>query len=167
MHHTVAEVALTPQDAAFVRVTSADGLMCIADALHVRSAARYNDGSLVSFVPLAPMDGIVLARLVADFDHDGDVDTDDFDQFAACFTGVGGGPVAPACEPGDFDGDQDVDCDDWQQFRLMWTGPPKEPPALAPCLGGAIPTVSEWGLIVMALLLLGAASIAHKPPGSP
>ena len=33
----------------------------IADALHVRSAARYNDGSLAR-VTLEPMDGIVLAR---------------------------------------------------------------------------------------------------------
>ena len=34
----------------------------IADALHVYSAARYNDGSEASTVTLAPMDGIVLAR---------------------------------------------------------------------------------------------------------
>ncbi len=164
--HAVAEVALTPQDAAFVRVSSLDGLTCIADALHVRSAARYNDGSPTSLVILAPMDGIVLGRFSADFDDDGDVDADDFDLFAACFTGSGGGPVAPACEAADFDGDQDVDCDDWQQFRLAWTGPPEEPPAFAPCRGGGIPTVSEWGLVVMALLLLGAASIALKPATS-
>ena len=35
---------------------------CIADALLLRSKARYNDGSTAAQVTLQPMDGIVLRR---------------------------------------------------------------------------------------------------------
>jgi hypothetical protein len=61
--HLVAEVPLTPADDAFVRLRCDGDAPCIADALHVRSATRYNDGSLASVVELAPMDGIVLKRV--------------------------------------------------------------------------------------------------------
>ena len=69
---------------------------------------------------------------LGDFDADGDVDGDDFDAFAACFTGPGGGPVGPECVPGDFDVDDDVDCHDWDHFVLTWTEP-EDPPAFAGC----------------------------------
>lgn len=38
---------------------------CIAAALYIRSAARYNDGSSAVTVTLAALDGIVLQREVA------------------------------------------------------------------------------------------------------
>ena len=60
--HTVATVPLAVKDTPFVRVRNAGTGAIIADALHVRSAARYNDGSSVTSVMLEPMDGIVLAR---------------------------------------------------------------------------------------------------------
>ena len=60
--HTVAVVKLAAQDAPFVRVRNGGTGAVIADALHIRSASRYNDGSAVSSVTLEPMDGIVLAR---------------------------------------------------------------------------------------------------------
>jgi hypothetical protein len=60
--HTVATVPLAVKDAPFVRVRNAGTGAVIADALHVRSAARYNDGSSVTSVTLEPMDGIVLGR---------------------------------------------------------------------------------------------------------
>lgn len=68
----------------------------------------------------------------ADFEGDGDVDVDDYDQFALCYTGPGGGPVSAACEPGDFDADGDIDCDDWVRLVLAWTefG---DPPAFPQC----------------------------------
>jgi hypothetical protein len=62
-----------------------------------------------------------------DFDHNGTVDQADYDRFAACYTGPGGGPVGPECAAGDFDADGDVDCDDWQFFRLVWTAPTAVP----------------------------------------
>ncbi|MCP4548602.1 MAG: hypothetical protein GY835_19270 [bacterium] len=61
--HEVAEVLLAPDDDAFVRLRSGDAAPAIADALHLRSAARFNDGSPVDGVTLQPMDGIVLARI--------------------------------------------------------------------------------------------------------
>ena len=60
--HTVAVVPLSMQDAPLVRVRNAGTGAAIADALHIRSASRYNDGSSAASVTLEPMDGIVLAR---------------------------------------------------------------------------------------------------------
>ena len=132
----------------------------MADALHIRSASRYNDGSLVSVVALQPMDGIVLERFAGDFDDNGTVDQDDFYHFDVCFTGSGGGPVGSDCEPGDFDLDNDVDCDDWDQFVLAWTEP-GDPPKLAQCTD-AIPTVSDWRLMAMALLVVTAGAVVLR-----
>jgi len=71
-----------------------------------------------------------------DFDGNSTVDAADYDQFDACFTGPGGGPVGPGCAAGDFDGDDDVDCDDWERFRLVWTS--SQPvPDLPACLGSS------------------------------
>lgn len=61
--HLVAVVSLAPGQGAQVRVRCDGTAPCIADALHVRSRARYNDGSEVSIVLLQPMDGIILARI--------------------------------------------------------------------------------------------------------
>jgi len=58
----VAEVQLKPGDAPYVRMTCAGSDPCIADALLLRSQARYYDGSPASQVTLQPMDGIVLRR---------------------------------------------------------------------------------------------------------
>jgi hypothetical protein len=60
--HQIAELRLAPEDAPFVRVTCTEPKPCIADALHITSAARYNDGTPSSTVTLQPMDGIVLER---------------------------------------------------------------------------------------------------------
>ena len=60
--HTVAVVPLAMQDAPFVRVRNGGAGAAIADALHIRSLSRYNDGSIAASVTLEPMDGIVLAR---------------------------------------------------------------------------------------------------------
>jgi hypothetical protein len=45
-----------------VRLTCPGAAPCIADALHLRSLARYNNGSRAGQVTLQPMDGIVLQR---------------------------------------------------------------------------------------------------------
>lgn len=60
--HAIGVVRLGRTDAAHVRLRCPGGAPCIADALHVRSSARYNDGSPATVVVLQPMDGIVLRR---------------------------------------------------------------------------------------------------------
>lgn len=72
-----------------------------------------------------------------DFDLDADVDSADYDQFAICYTGPGGGPLDSLCSIGDMDGDDDVDCDDWTCFQFAWTdtGPV---PDLPECAGAGI-----------------------------
>lgn len=60
MWHLIGEAALTP--GAAVRMSCAGSAPCLADALHIRSRARYNDGSPVTAVTLQAMDGIILAR---------------------------------------------------------------------------------------------------------
>jgi len=61
--HQVASVNLAPGDEPVLQLSSGDSLPCVADAIHVRSAARYNDGSPASSVVLQPMDGIILRRV--------------------------------------------------------------------------------------------------------
>jgi hypothetical protein len=93
-----------------------------------------------------------------DFDHDGDVDGEDYTEFAQCFSG-GGIAAAAGCEAGDFDEDQDVDCDDWAAFCDAWTAG-GDPPPLPPCDGqGGIPTVSEWGMVIAMLLALAGGTL--------
>jgi hypothetical protein len=60
--HTIASVPLAASGAPEVRIRNEGIGSAIADALHVRSAARYNDGSRAVDVKLAPMDGIILRR---------------------------------------------------------------------------------------------------------
>ena len=93
----------------------------------------------------------------ADFDWDGDVDMDDFAHFSSCFTGPGG-QSGEGCAQDDLDADGDVDCDDWDQFQQAWTGG-GDPPEFEPCAED-VPTISEWGLIAMTVLLLIAGTLA-------
>jgi len=60
--HLVAEVPLSPNNHPYVRMSCLGEAPCIADALHLRSLARYNDGSPAEAVTLQPLDGIILAR---------------------------------------------------------------------------------------------------------
>ena len=60
--HFIAAVQLSLDNDPFVRLTCAGSAPCIADALHLRSWARYNDGSRAEVITLQPMDGIILER---------------------------------------------------------------------------------------------------------
>ena len=57
----VATVALAASNTTFVRLTAPAGA-CVADAIYLRSAARYNNGQSAERVRLQAMDGIVLRR---------------------------------------------------------------------------------------------------------
>ena len=67
--HWVATVALSPADKPYVRMRCLGAAPCLADALYLRSHARYNDGATVAQVTLQPLDGIILARLNAPAVH--------------------------------------------------------------------------------------------------
>jgi hypothetical protein len=60
--HTLAVIQLSPSDQPYVRMSCPGSAPCIADALYLRSRGRYNDGSPVASLTLAPMDGAVLRR---------------------------------------------------------------------------------------------------------
>jgi hypothetical protein len=59
--HIVAEALLSPDKLNYVRMYCQGKAPCLADALHLRSQARYNDGSYVDKVTLQPLDGIILS----------------------------------------------------------------------------------------------------------
>jgi hypothetical protein len=60
--HFVGDVFLSPDDQNYVRMYCEGEAPCLADALHIRSRARYNDGSPATKVTLQPLDGIILTR---------------------------------------------------------------------------------------------------------
>jgi hypothetical protein len=71
----------------------------------------------------------VFGRLPGDSDGDGDVDLDDFANFAECLNGPDALPnPTPPPTPEecldyfDFDGDSDVDLDDFEEFQVAFTG---------------------------------------------
>lgn len=108
-----------------------------------------------------PFDRPILASERGDADRDDDVDTADRAQFETCYTGQGGGPVSGVCQRVDMDGDGDVACDDWTAFTNVWTegSPPAE---LAACPATQVPTVSEWGVVTIALLLATAGTLTLR-----
>jgi hypothetical protein len=59
--HDLATVPLSAANPAFVRLTAAAGT-CVADALHLRSQSRFNNGQPAATVRLQPMDGALLKR---------------------------------------------------------------------------------------------------------
>ena len=95
-----------------------------------------------------------------DFDADGDVEMDDYFAFEACFTGPDGGPPAEGCDPGDADLDGDIDCDDWSRIPLVWDGPGGVP-VHESCVN-PIPTMSTWGVVIMALFAVLWATILFR-----
>jgi hypothetical protein len=94
-----------------------------------------------------------------DLNGDGVVNQEDVEWFAYCYTGPGDGPVASDCQPADLDADGDVDCADWDQFMLIWPEPGAFPAPPQEACAAPIPTLAEYGAVIMALLLLAAGTI--------
>ena len=61
--------------------------------------------------------------IAGDDDRDGDTDLFDYDMFADCVTGPGGG-VSPECTFFDMDADGDVDHHDYAVLQIAFTGSP-------------------------------------------
>ncbi len=57
-----------------------------------------------------------------DFDHDGDVDQQDFGHLQECFTGPGVSVTEPTCLDAALDNDDDVDIDDYAVLQNCTTG---------------------------------------------
>lgn len=73
----------------------------------------------------APIDAT--GCIPADFDHDNDVDLNDFTFFRSCFSGPNRPLPYPECSPTDLDRDDDVDLDDFAVFRGCFNGPNRPP----------------------------------------
>ncbi len=99
---------------------------------------------LTGVAVLAAGRACALASGPGDFDGDGHVDLYDYEAFLGCFSGPGIGFVNSRCQVFDFDDDRDVDLIDWGGFQAAFTGSSLK----------RIPTVSDWGLLALVLLLL-------------
>lgn len=66
---------------------------------------------------------VVGAIIPGDFDHDEDVDQEDFAHLQACLTDVAVPPATPTCEDADLDKDNDIDFQDVAAFTSCFTGP--------------------------------------------
>ncbi len=71
---------------------------------------------------IVPEDGVP-----SDFDHDSDVDIDDFAAFSLCFNGSARLPNSGCTVAADLDHDGDVDIDDFATFALCFNGSAKPP----------------------------------------
>jgi hypothetical protein len=61
--HTIAKLRLAAADAPVVRLRAEGGGALVADALHVFSTERLNDGSPAAAVTIGPRDGLLLRRV--------------------------------------------------------------------------------------------------------
>ncbi len=107
-------------------------------------------------IPITIQSLVLVPFTRGDFDNDGLVGESDVCGFEACFNR----PMTPPCSLADFNGDSSVDCQDWQQFAATWDGP-GEIPASAVCTQ-TIPTVSEWGLVILTLMLVTMAKVTFS-----
>lgn len=100
----------------------------------------------------------------ADFDSNGSTDSDDLFYISECIERSAAGEAAyPSCSWADMNGDNAVTCLDWDVIKAdFWDGPPVNPPPMIVCGEGAIPTVSEWGLLAMIGMMTSTATIIYR-----
>ncbi|MBN1766449.1 MAG: carbohydrate binding domain-containing protein [Sedimentisphaerales bacterium] len=117
--HQIAQVSLAPQDGAYVRLSHLDSTICIADALHVYSQSRYNNGQIVSSVTLQGMDGIILELYTppADINHDNTVDLLDFSILASQWQNL---PEDPSADIAPDIRDNIINIHDLFKLALQW-----------------------------------------------
>lgn len=82
----------------------------------------YSGATSFSYLENVKGQRIVLGGAPADFDHDTDVDEDDFLAFQVCLTAPGVGPPTDGCGDKDLDHDDDVDQADFGRFQRCLSG---------------------------------------------
>jgi len=101
------------------------------DPFYYSSGANGGKGYLllgsedVSVSPQAAVDAAIVPAVCgrADFDDDGDVDGQDLDTFAACFSGPTIPHIeTPMCSAADLDKDNDVDQSDFGILQQCYSG---------------------------------------------
>ncbi len=114
------------------------------------------DGTLGGMFAAHPLpwrpDGIGLrpARL-GDFDQNGFMVLDDFEQFQSCFTGPAGGPVGIECTLADFDRDTDVDLADFAGMQRAFVPLPEAACCIDPgtCIDDLQPACEDEGWVYL------------------
>jgi hypothetical protein len=104
--------ANTPGSSDLFVHTGLDAGVRVYYAAFAHDATTWSDPVTISEVP----------RGLGDYDHDGDVDQEDFGHLQACLSGSGTSCL-PECADADFDGDSDVDNDDFNAFQPCISGP--------------------------------------------
>jgi hypothetical protein len=100
-----------------------------ASAAHTYLAAERPVAELFDSVEIDPSAESITLRVLSDgdFDDDGDVDLDDYEEFFACLNGPNVTTPPPGCSPeqfvrADLDGDGDCDLADAALFANRFTG---------------------------------------------
>ena len=96
---------------------SADGV------LDLRGTIAQPDAGTLSSTSFTLAGGFRIRFATPDIDGDGDVDLDDYAEFAPCQAGPDGSLPA-GCGSRDLDGDGDVDLKDFSNFQKSFTGQP-------------------------------------------
>ena len=101
-----------------------------ASAAHTYLAAEGPVAELFDSVQIDPSAGSITLQVLpdGDFDDDGDVDLDDYEEFLACLNGPNVTTPPAGCSPeqfvrADLDGDDDCDLADAAAFAGRFTGP--------------------------------------------
>jgi hypothetical protein len=97
---------------------------------------------------------------LGDADGDGQVSTSDYAVLLGCVEEGVPATVVPGCEVMDFDGNGLIDSLDGAAFAEAWSGPGPVP-NLAGVTSG-IPALSDWGLLVMLLLVLSGGGVVFR-----
>ncbi|MCK4340778.1 MAG: hypothetical protein KAY37_03535 [Phycisphaerae bacterium] len=107
------------------------GTLCFASSCRMideygTSGVQMFDGWILFGDPSLRVVGSWVPR-PGDYDHDGDVDLDDFEHWPACMTGPDEVPYPEGCAPFDFNTDEDVDLGDFADFQEAFTGTIRNP----------------------------------------
>ncbi|MFQ5463118.1 MAG: hypothetical protein ACE5E5_10905 [Phycisphaerae bacterium] len=96
-----------------------------------------------------------------DFDGSGAADVFDLFYFSECIDrSLAGEAADPSCQWADFNADNTVDCTDAAAFAAIYTGDPAD--AVFTQCPSPIPAVSDWGVAVLALLIVSVGTVTYR-----